>query len=488
MASRIKTPLAACAALAAVAWASCAEAGARLFVRPLATASAFDKSLAQIPGVDASSVALGRSYMLSRLAAPGRTFVCTENETNATHVLTAVVSGLRSRENEFNAATYGHSTKTTVWSLDVIVSISSGGDILMCRSATGTYEERRPISESQFDNNIFHNLMVAATEQAADDVIEFFDGGDGASAAGGPTAVSSLPAAPRSGTVAPRPADPRPPLAILKPEAQAGVSDQEAMLLWDFLESSVQCGAFKLISRSDLVRMQEEIGFTTMSDLVSLSSQDRARIGRIKTVSKLLATSVGVVGETWVMSFKVFDASTAEIDTARSRRLTARSIDALLPQIQSVMEEIFAAPPSGTVLMPVKHPMLMPKSVAAAFDSQLAAALAKAGVAVKAGTEGAVRIVPSVSAFSVRAVSDGDGFVYRGSISGTVSVEGADAAQVVFSLADVELGRERGAAPSWLTQDYGEKLVSLALGSENVKASLAAIATADAAKKAGQCR
>ena len=403
-------------------------------------------------------------------------------------MLTAIVSGLRSRENEFKAATYGHSTKTTVWSLDVIVSISRAGDILMCRSTTSTYEERRPISESQFDNNIFHNLMVAATEQAADDVIEFLDGGSGSPQGGiGVMMPDSAGAAQRRPGTAQD--DLRKPLAILKPEAQAGVSDQEAMMLWDFLESSVRGGAFKLISRSDLARMQEEIGFTTMSDLVNLLSQDRARIGKVKTVSKLLATSVGVVGETRVMSFKVFDASTAEIDTARSRLLSARTLDALLSQIPGVMAEVFAAPPSGTVLMPLARPESMSKSVAAAFNAGLSSALAQAGVVVKQGSEGAVRIVPSVLEFSVRVVPDGGGFVYRGSVSGSISVDGADAAPVVFSLADVELGRESGAAPSWLTQRYGEKLVSMALRSEKVKADLAALAeSVEAKKKAGQSK
>ena len=140
------------------------------------------------------------------------------------------------------------------------------------------------------------------------------------------------------------------------------------------------------------------------------------------------------------------------------------------------MAEIFAAPPSGTVLLPVIHPTSMPNKVAAAFDAAMAGVLSQAGVAVKPGTAGAVRIVPLVSAFSVRLVQDGDGFIYRGTISGTVSAEGVDAKPVVFSLDDVELGRERGAAPAWLVQRYGEKLVSMVLADAAVRAGLSSFA------------
>lgn len=461
------------AALAAPVGSPCTnDVLPRVYVEAMRTAASFDPSSKSGGGaIDAQSVALGREYLHARLARGGRPFTCTASVSNATHRVAATVSFLRSRENEFAGQTYGHSTKTTVWSLDVIVTLYRGSDILFARAVTSTYEERRPISEAQFDNNIFHNLMHSAIEQAADEVIEFFEGDGGDSAAAG--TVPSLPtpvgSAWSGASASAAPADPRPPLAILKPEAGDGVAENEAMVLWDLLESSVRGGAFRIISRSDLPRMQEEIGFTTSSDLVDLSSQNRARIRRIKTVSKLLATTVGVVGETRVMTFKVFDASTAEIDTERTRVVSARSLDALLPQIPAVVAEIFAAPPSGVVLLPVTAPAYMPKSVASAFDAELVGALARAGVAVKAGQEGAVRIVPSVASYSVRLVPSGGGFVYRGTIAGTISVEGADVQPLPFSLDDVELGSVEAAAPSWLTQQQGAKLVSMALKDEAVQ-------------------
>ena len=448
----------------------------RLYVDNVKTAASFSNAAAakasasDAASFDGEAVALGRNYLLGRLARPGRSFVCTATASNADCRLETVVSSLRSRENDFKGATYGHATKTTMWQLDVIVSLLRGNAVLFSKTRTSSYEERRPISEAQFDNNIFHNLMVAALEQVADDVIDHFDEAESGGEIG---SDGVLPAGPVGGAFAAAqtkaPVDSRLSLAVLKPEAHDGVSEQEAAQLWDFIESCVRSGAYRLISRSDLARMQEEIGFTTSSDLVNLASQDRARIGKIKTVSKLLATSVGRVGETYTLAFKVFDSSTAEIETERSRTQTARSIDAFLPLLPALLADVLAAPPSGTVLISAAAPLSMPRPVARALDAELAQALAAAGVTAKSGTEGRVRIVPSIASFAVRLVQDGDGFVYRGSISGSIRVEGAEVSPVTFALEDVELGREQGAAPSWLTQQYGKKLVAMVFGIAEVK-------------------
>ena len=455
----------------------------RLYVDTVRTATSFSSAAAakssasSVTSFDSEAVAIGRNYLLGRLARPERPFVCVATASNADCRLETVVSSLRSRENEFKGATYGHATKTTMWQLDVIITLLRGDTILFSKTRTSSYEERRPISEAQFDNNIFHNLMVAALEQVADDVIDHFEGlgSNGAPASdgvlltgtgGGASAVLQTKAS----------VDSRLSLAVLKPEANDGVSEREAAQLWDFIESCIAGGAYKLISRSDLARMQEEIGFTTSSDLVNLASQDRARIGKIKTVSKLLATSVGRVGETYTLALKVFDSSTAEIETDRSRSETARSIDAFLPRLRPLLAEVLKAPPAGTVLISAVAPLSMPQSVAKAFDAELAQAFAAAGVVLKVGTEGRVRIVPSIAAYAVRLVQDGAGFIYRGSISGSISVEGADVPPVAFALEDVELGREQGAAPSWLTQQYGKKLVSMALKTEAVRKWLPSLA------------
>jgi len=448
----------------------------RLYVDAMQTAESFKAPSANAEVVNASSVALGRKYMVARLARPGRPFVCTGSISSATHRVESTVSFLRSRENEFKAQTYGHSTKTTVWSLDVIVTILKGDVELFSKSVTSTYEERRPISESQFDNNIFHNLMVSAIEKAADEVLDFFDAeGGGSGRAVVSVSAASVPSATAASVV---PADPRPPLAILKPEALQGVDDAAAMLIWDVLESSAgNGGAFRVISRSDIPRMQEEIGFTTSSDLVNLSSAHRARIGKIKTVARLLATTIGIVDGTCVMSFKVFDASTAEIEAGRSDTLSGPSLDAVRRQIPGMLDRILAAPPSGFVLMPSDVPVSMPRSVAGSFDVELSRALAASGIAVKSGTAWRYRIVPKVSLFSVRVVPEGSENVYKGSLSGFISVEGADVAPIMLDVNDVELGREKGAAPSWLTERYMKKLVSQVLGDATLLKGLSALSS-----------
>ena len=150
-------------------------------------------------------------------------------------------------------------------------------------------------------------------------------------------------------------------------------------------------------------------------------------------------------------------------------------MDALLRLVPATLAEVLAAPPSGIVLLPVSAPASMPKSVAAAFDGELLGALMQAGVDVKQGEEGAVRIVPKVAVFSVRALPADNGYIYRGIISGTISVEGRNVAPMPFKLEDVELGREQGAAPSWLTQRYGEKLVSMAIDNASLRTNLSAL-------------
>ena len=90
----------------------------------------------------------------------------------ATHLIYGTVGDLASRENSFTG--YGISTKTTNYSLDVIVKVV---DLVAQQSAyaktyTGHYREQRPISGAQFDNNIFQSLMKSALEQAAEDLYE----------------------------------------------------------------------------------------------------------------------------------------------------------------------------------------------------------------------------------------------------------------------------------------------------------------------------
>lgn len=92
--------------------------------------------------------------------------------TGATHLIYATVSDIRSRENTFKG--YGLETKTTNYDLDVIVKLVDlvAQCTVYSNVYTAGYREQRPISNVQFDNNIFQNLMTSALEQAADELYE----------------------------------------------------------------------------------------------------------------------------------------------------------------------------------------------------------------------------------------------------------------------------------------------------------------------------
>ena len=93
-------------------------------------------------------------------------------ETGLTHLVYGTISDMRTRSNSFTG--YGISTRTTNYQLDVIIKVV---DLVAQRTVysnvyTGTYREQRPISGTQFDHNIYQNLMTAALEQAAEELYD----------------------------------------------------------------------------------------------------------------------------------------------------------------------------------------------------------------------------------------------------------------------------------------------------------------------------
>ena len=466
-----------------------ADSRPRVFVHAFQTAESFALPEQRQPDADARSVALGKSYLVARLAKASRPFAVTDDEKSATYDLVPVISFLRSRENTFTAKTYGINTKTTKWTLDVILTLKNRatGDIAWSKSVSGSCDEQRPISASQFDNNIFHSLMIAAVDEAAEELVGYFDPpNDGTSPELG-AAVGGVANGRFSSSRVSAVKTARPSLAIMRPDFRDGVTENEAVMLWGFMESCVDGSAYKVISRADVARQMEEVAITTSSYLTDPACREKARVGRLATVSKLLAASVGRVGEKYVMTFKVFDASTAEIEASRTDNVTADAIEDLLPLVKEKLAKVLAPAPSGTVLAPVSlrfpNP---PKYFAPEFGALLEASLAGAGIAYKTGAKGERLLTPIVTAFAVRTAMDGDGFVYRGTIAFSLALTDASgkplAAPVAVSLDDVELGRETGAAPSWLTERYGRKLLTVAMK------KLALIPIADALNKCSSCR
>ena len=93
-------------------------------------------------------------------------------ETGATHLIYGTVSDMRTKTNSFKG--YGIETQTTNYQLDVIIKMVdlAAQHTVYSNVYTGNYREQRPISGTQFDNNIFQNLMTSALEQAAEDLYD----------------------------------------------------------------------------------------------------------------------------------------------------------------------------------------------------------------------------------------------------------------------------------------------------------------------------
>lgn len=122
--------------------------------------------------VDASQVSAAMARLQQAPDFPRDFMLRLARETGATHLIYGVVSDLRSKSNSFKG--YGIETKTTNYQLDVIVKMVDlvAQHTVYSNVYTGNYREQRPISGTQFDNNIFQNLMTAALEQAAEDLYD----------------------------------------------------------------------------------------------------------------------------------------------------------------------------------------------------------------------------------------------------------------------------------------------------------------------------
>lgn len=103
---------------------------------------------------------------------PKNFMLCLAKETGATHLIYGIVSDLRTKTNSFKG--YGIETRTTNYQLDVIIKMVDlvAQSTVYSNVYTGNYREQRPISGTQFDNNIFQNLMTSALEQAAEDLYD----------------------------------------------------------------------------------------------------------------------------------------------------------------------------------------------------------------------------------------------------------------------------------------------------------------------------
>ncbi len=127
-------------------------------------------------------------------------------------------------------------------------------------------------------------------------------------------------------------------LAVSEPVAKGGVKAEDIDAFWGILETSIKSDEYKLISRAALKQMLTEIGLTTSSDLVNLNSAQKAKLGQLETVKYILVSELGKFGTRYNCTLRIIDASTGEIDTARTANLRVKDFDELADKIEAALQ------------------------------------------------------------------------------------------------------------------------------------------------------
>ena len=149
-------------------------------------------------------------------------------------------------------------------------------------------------------------------------------------------------------------------LAIAEPIAKGGIKTEDIEALWGMLESSVHSKEYTLISRGALKQMLTEIGLTTSSDLVNLNSAQKARLGAVEGVKYILVSEVGKFGSRINFTMKILDASTGEIDQARTKNLRCSDLDDLADKLEAALEDMLARENAGYGSETVRVALLQP--------------------------------------------------------------------------------------------------------------------------------
>lgn len=175
-------------------------------------------------------------------------------------------------------------------------------------------------------------------------------------------------------------------LAIAEPVAKGGVSAAEVEALWGMLESSV--GGYEVISRSALKSMMTEIGLVADSGLTELNSNQRARLGELKTARYLLISSVAKFGNSYQLTLMVLDSSTGTIDAKKKVSASYNSLDEISAQLKDLLSQIglgTAAPKRGisALLTPAIRVGNAPAYLKEEFAVQLESSLLEGGVRLR---------------------------------------------------------------------------------------------------------
>ena len=172
-------------------------------------------------------------------------------------------------------------------------------------------------------------------------------------------------------------------------DEECGVPREEVELLWNMLESSVD-GGYELISRSALQQIITEINLTDSSGLTSLNSEQRAKLGEVKTVRYLLISNLGKFGTRRNISLMVLDSSTGQILPDRKISVTFNDMDELADKLDDMLNQIGLGRPlrnygRKALLMPmIRTRTPVPGYLPEDFNTELESALLDRGMKLQA--------------------------------------------------------------------------------------------------------
>ena len=302
-------------------------------------------------------------------------------------------------------------------------------------------------------------------------------------------------------------------LAIAEPVGKGGVPAADIEAFWGILESSVQSDEYTLISRGALKQMMTEIGLTTSSDLVNLNSNQKARLGEVEGVKYILVSEIGKFGTRLNCTMRILDASTGEIDQARTANLRVADLDQLADQIESTLQTMLSDDKklkTSALLTPIIK-VSAPAYLSEDFNVRLESSLMEKGLRlqnlqsvakilkkndldnlnelepkmyVKVGKllEVEMLIQATVTRFEIEKIAynvsetGAKGFRYIGHLEGSVRIVSAQTGETLGSVPFEERVNFRDLPVSqtrdWTVDDYGKYLIKTIIPAEIIPALL----------------
>lgn len=131
---------------------------------------------------------------------------------------------------------------------------------------------------------------------------------------------------------------PKPTVAVMDLEAKEGVSLKTTQLLSDFLRNLLhKQEVFELVSRENLqsILKEQKLQMTECTSDACI-----VKVGNLIGAKKMFAGSIGKVGNTYLVTIKLFDVETGRMEKIESDRCAGCAEDALLDSIDRVAAKI----------------------------------------------------------------------------------------------------------------------------------------------------